>query len=92
MTARLTTLDDNKRAALLLDRDRLHHTETLGLTITRIDVDMLRPQANWTMVGVPCPGYRSAAMFARKILDRARELFGHWCDKPPLFLIVLNCQ
>lgn len=80
MTARLTTLDDNEIAAFLLDRDRLHHAETLGLTVTRIDVDMLRPQTLRTVVGIPRTDDFMATMFARKILDRAGELFGHLFD------------
>src|SRR5271166_5800896 len=55
----------------------LHHTFTNRLTITRIHIDMLAPEAVRTVVGVSVTFHERSAVLTNKVFYRSLEFLCH---------------
>jgi hypothetical protein len=69
----LTPMDNAPLASDSLDTHGLHHSATLLLSISRMHIDMLTPQAFRTVIGVAASLYVLAAMRTDKIFYCAGE-------------------
>jgi len=74
MAADNTAVHDIMLSTFFLEQNRLHKATTSCRTISRINVDMLTPQARWAMVGIPIPHHLAVAVLAGKIFG---HLFEH---------------
>jgi hypothetical protein len=54
-------------------RSRLHRTPAVCRPVSRLNIDMLAPQAPRAMIRKPGAGNRRTAVFARKVFDGARK-------------------
>ena len=66
-------VQDDEPPALVQERNRLHQRATKPSSVAGIDVDVHRPQAVRTVVGVAIPGDQLAAVRTTEVLACARE-------------------
>ena len=57
---------------------RFHHALTERGSVAGVDIDVLAPEAFWTVIGVAISLDSSTTLFAGEIFNVALEFFVHW--------------
>ena len=72
-------------AVIYGEPDGFHHTVTRGSAVSGVHIDVLTPEAFWTVVGIAVSCDSSTTVSTGKIFNVASKSFAHWDAPAPIF-------